>query len=374
MRIPLKKLEETPIEAARRIALSGYYLAHKYSAIIPGVDITGGVATDAKGRAPHGVPISNFMNAQYYGEISVGTPPQKFSVVFDTGSSNLWVPSAKCTAIACFLHRKYDSNKSSSFVKNETKFEIHYGSGSMEGFVSQDTLNVAGIEVEKQQFAEATSLPGLAFVFGAFDGIFGLGYDNISVNKIVPPFYHMKNRQLLDKNLFSFYITDNNSGKESELVFGGINETRYKGELTYVPLKRKGYWEVALEGIKLGDEDVEFDNMGAAIDTGTSLIAVPSDIAELINAQIGAKKNWLGQYMVDCSKIGSLPDFSFKFGGKYYMLTSKDYILRVQTLCVSSFIAMDIPAPTGPLWIVGDAFLRKFYTVYDLDKNAVGFA
>ncbi|KAI8868094.1 aspartic endopeptidase Pep2, partial [Ramicandelaber brevisporus] len=215
----------------------------------------------------------------------------------------------------------------------------------------------------------------LAFLFGRFDGIFGLGYDNISVNKIVPPFYHMKNRQLLDKNLFSFYITDTNSGKEGELVFGGIDETRYKGELTYVPLKRKGYWEVALEGIKLGDEDVEFDNMGAAIDTGTSLIAAPSDIAELINAQLGATKDPLsGQYTVDCSKIGSLPDLSFKFGGKYYTLTGKDYILQVQSSCISSIMAMDIPAPAGPLWIVGDAFLRKFYTVYDLDKNAVGFA
>ncbi|KKK23865.1 hypothetical protein AOCH_005413 [Aspergillus ochraceoroseus] len=304
----------------------------------------------------HDVLVDNFMNAQYFSEIELGTPPQKFKVVLDTGSSNLWVPSSECGSIACYLHNKFDSSSSSTFKKNGSEFAIQYGSGSLSGFVSQDTLKIGDLKVKGQDFAEATSEPGLAFAFGRFDGILGLGFDTISVNKIVPPFYQMINQGLLDEPVFAFYLGDaNQEGDSSVATFGG-------------------YWEVDLDAITLGDDVAELENTGVILDTGTSLIALPSNLAEMINAQIGAKKGFSGQYSIDCAKRDSLPDITFTLAGHNFTISAFDYTLEVQGSCISAFMGMDFPEPVGPLAILGDAFLRKWYSVYDLGNSAIGLA
>jgi saccharopepsin len=226
--------------------------------------------------------MENFLNAQYFSEIEVGTPPQNFKVVLDTGSSNLWVPSSECGSIACYLHSKYDHSASSTYKKNGSEFSIQYGSGSLSGYVSQDTVKIGDLKIKDQLFAEATSEPGLAFAFGRFDGILGLGYDTISVNKIPPPFYEMINQGLLDEEVFAFYLSDTANGDESEAIFGGIDKSHYTGDITYIPLRRKAYWEVDLDAITFGDATAEIDNTGVILDTGTSLIALPSTMAELL--------------------------------------------------------------------------------------------
>ncbi|KAL3477550.1 aspartic peptidase domain-containing protein [Aspergillus californicus] len=323
----------------------------------------------------HDVLVDNFMNAQYFSEIQLGTPPQTFKVVLDTGSSNLWVPSSECGSIACYLHEKFDSSSSSSFKRNGSEFAIKYGSGSLSGFVSQDTLQIGDLKIKDQLFAEATSEPGLAFAFGRFDGILGLGFDTISVNKIVPPFYKMIEQGLLDDPVFAFYLGDaNKEGDSSEATFGGIDEDHYTGELIKIPLRRKAYWEVDLDAIALGDEVADLEDTGVILDTGTSLIALPSQLAEMINAQIGAQKGFTGQYSVDCNTRDSLPDLTFTLSGHNFTIGPYDYTLEVQGSCISAFMGMDFPEPVGPLAILGDAFLRKWYSVYDLGDGAVGLA
>ena len=341
----------------------------------------------------HPVPVSNFLNAQCehfsillvsvcgsnesldFSEIAIGTPAQSFKVVLDTGSSNLWVPSKDCGSIACYLHTTYDSSSSSTYKKNGSEFEIRYGSGSLSGYVSRDTVQIGDIKIKSQDFAEATSEPGLAFAFGRFDGIMGLGYDTISVNKIVPPFYNMIDQGLIDEPLFAFYLGDTNKdGDESEATFGGINTDHFTGKLTKIPLRRKAYWEVDLDSISYGDESADLDDTGVILDTGTSLIALPSTLAELLNKEIGAKKGFNGQYSIDCSARDNLKDITFTLTGHNFTISPYDYILEVQGSCISSFFGLDIPAPAGPLAILGDAFLRRWYSVYDLGTNSVGLA
>ncbi|KAI8925327.1 aspartic peptidase domain-containing protein [Entophlyctis helioformis] len=318
---------------------------------------------------------------QYYGEIQLGTPGQTFSVIFDTGSANLWVPSTRCSSIACWLHRRYDAGKSSSHVENGTEFAIQYGTGSLEGVISQDTLSLGDLEIPGQGFGESTKEPGLTFAVGKFDGIFGLAYANIAVQRVVPPFYSMVQQGLLDQPLFGVWMGRAADGGEGgEIVFGAINHDHFTGPVTWAPVIRKAYWEVAMESVTLGGKTLNFKSKSAAIDTGTSLFGIPVEEADAINKAIGGKKNWAGQYIVDCNKVPTLPELSLGFGGRTFTLKGADYVLQVgnsfggNTQCISGFIGIDIPPPAGPLWIVGDVFLRKFYTIYDLGNNRVGFA
>ncbi|RRT48416.1 hypothetical protein B296_00050846 [Ensete ventricosum] len=129
IRIGLRKkpLAENGRIAARLLDKEGKDLmARRYG-------LRGGVGSH--GEDEDIVSLKNYLNAQYFGEIGIGTPAQKFTVIFDTGSSNLWIPSSKCIL---------------------------------------------------SDFIEATSEPSITFLVAKFDGILGLGFQEISVGDAVP--------------------------------------------------------------------------------------------------------------------------------------------------------------------------------------------
>ena len=206
-------------------------------------------------------------------------------------------------------------------------------------------MTIGDLKIKDQLFAEATEEPGLAFAFGRFDGILGLGYDTISVNGIIPPFYEMINQDLLDEPVFAFYLgeagdAEGEGGAQSEAIFGGIDKNHYTGKLIEIPLRRKAYWEVDFDSISFGDSTAELDDTGVILDTGTSLIALPSTLAELLNKEMGAKKGYNGQYTIDCEKRATLPDATFNLAGYNFSISAYDYILEVQGSCISSFFGM----------------------------------
>lgn len=329
-------------------------------------------------------PLNDYMNAQYYGDIVMGTPGQKFKVLFDTGSSNVWVPCKGCpiTDVACLLHNKFDCKKSSTCKETSDPFQIQYGSGSMKGHVDYDRVcfdDQSKLCCDKQGFACATSEPGLAFVAAKFDGIFGLGYDQISVNKLQTPFTCvMSDKTKCPEPVFGFYLNrDPNTQPGGEMTVCGTDKSHYEGDITYVPVSKEGYWQFKGDAMTIGTTSIT-TNFNAIADTGTSLMAGPTDAVKKIQQAIGATPVINGEYMVNCAKIPTMPDLKITIAGKDFTLTATDYILKVsqlgQTVCISGFMGIDIPPPFGPLWILGDTFIGKYYTVFDRGQNRVGFA
>jgi hypothetical protein len=318
------------------------------------------------------VTINDFQNAQYYGDLTVGSPPQKFSVIFDTGSSNLWLPTTNCTT--CGSHPKYDHSKSSTYKPNGTVFNIMYGSGPVSGFMSKEQVNVGSLKVTDQDFAEIDNAKGLglAYSVGKFDGIMGLGWPSISVNGVDTVFENMVLQKAVDQPVFSFYLGDSKPG---ELLIGGIDKTHYTGELTYIPLTSETYWETKLDSITTGGSSITTATK-VIVDSGTSILAGPSADVKALAAKVGAKPFFLNpkEYTISCSKISTLPDIEVTMSGQKFTLSGKDYVINSGLICLFGFTGIDVPAPHGPLWIMGDVFMRKYYTVFDWGQKRLGIA
>merc|ERR1711962_125590 len=172
----------------------------------------------------------------------------------------------------------------------------------------------------------------------------------------------MVDQGVVDSAVFSFWLNrDPDAELGGELILGGTDPRFYEGEITYVPVDKEGYWQVTMDGMESGGNSVGCSGGCTAI-----------------NKMIGAVEliPGTGQYQVICSEVPTLPGISMVLGGKKYILKGEDYVLKVtqlgQTQCISGFMGMDLPM--GPWWILGDVFIGKFYSVFDMENSQVGFA
>jgi hypothetical protein len=317
------------------------------------------------------VIIHDFMGVDFYGPASIGTPEQQFQVVYDSGSSNLWVPSSKC-GLSCLLHKRY-SESSSTYVANNSNFSIMYGSGPVAGFMSQDTVTVGNVQVTGQLFAEITEASGLglAYAEAPWDGILGLAWPTISVNNVPPVFFNMLAQHPTMKPEFAFYLQDSTSAN-GQLDFGGSNPAHYTGTLVDVPLTSETYWRAEFNSVKLGSQKITGAGSFVA-DSGTSMLTAPTVFVTEIAKMIGATELLPGRYTVSCN--ATLPDLTLTINGHPFVLSGSDYIVNDENIeCILGIMAMDMPAPIGPLWIFGDVFMRKVYTVFNVAEKKLSMA
>ncbi|TNN47321.1 Cathepsin E [Liparis tanakae] len=301
--------------------------------------------------------IYNFMDSQYYGEISLGSPEQNFSVVFDTGSSDLWVPHDGRT------------------------FGIHYGSGHLLGIMARETLKIESLTVLNQEFGESVYEPGSVFVRSKFDGVLGLGYPSLAEILGNPVFDNMIAQKVVEEPIFSFFLSrrTDGGGPEGELLLGGKNEEMYQGPINWLPVTAKGYWQIKMDSVAVqGAVTLCPCGCQAVVDTGTSLITGPTDDIMRLHELIGATPTNMGEFLIDCTRTSSLPHVTFVLGGREFTLTAEQYVrkeaLGDQEFCLSGFQAADIVSSEGPMWVLGDVFLTEFYSIFDRGQNRVGFA
>lgn len=172
----------------------------------------------------------------------------------------------------------------------------------------------------------------------------------------------------VEKPVFAFYLGDNADG---ELTFGGYDASKFEGELTWIPLMEASYWRIALDKVQIGSFSTTATD--AIVDSGTSLITGPTQVIRQIAQEIGATPTITGQYTIDCNLLDTLPDMSWTIDGNDYVVPGKNLVLQASGMCIFAMMGMDFPAP-GPQWILGDVFMRKYYTVFDYEKERIGLA
>ncbi|KAG0036132.1 1,3-beta-glucanosyltransferase [Podila clonocystis] len=329
-------------------------------------------------------------NVEYYGIVGIGTPPQHFKLDMDTGSSDLWIPSMKCTHSKCAMHSRFDPSMSSTVTELKTPWKIAYGDGStVSGHLAIDRLEFSEIVVPSQLIGLADK-ESLSFLDDVVDGVFGLGFPSLSAlvlddrdaaqakvqgggpisNTVLES---ILNHELIPAPVFGVWLgggeghgSDANGG-DGEVVFGSIDSSRFEGEITFLPITHPKFWQVPVEGLQLDGEDLNVQG-DAIIDTGTTLLVFPMAQAKRINKAIGAMSDpWQG-YILPCdsNKEGTL---DFVMGGRTFEVRKRD-LVREKVKGRKGWCYSAVTSTPGDVMIFGDVFIRNNYCVFDVGHSA----
>jgi cathepsin D len=310
----------------------------------------------------------------WQGTISVGTPAVEYTVDFDTGSSDLFLPAKDCDA-TCAGHTPYDSAASSTSKALSKSFSLQYGDGStVSGKQFTDVVEIAGLTATGQTLGAATKY-STGFGSSQFpaDGLMGMGFQSISEYNAPPVFQSLVAAGQTSDPVFAMKLTANGS----ELTLGGLAQELFTGEVTYTPVTQEGYWQINFDALNVKGKPV-VSQTSAIVDSGTTLVigdtqSVDAFYAQIPGAQSASQTIGDGFYTLPCS--ATIPEVSFTIAGKDFPMTDSLNFGPIQegsTECVGSIIA---DANIGSqFWILGDAFMTNYYTVFDLGNSQVGFA
>lgn len=339
---------------------------------------------------PHGeqvtLPLED-MSSEYTGVIGVGTsasggPQFEARVFFDTGSTNLWVQSVLCKAFPCDAARSaYDPERSTTaeeYLESPAReLDIMFGTGEIRGPLHVDTYHVGPMQVDHQPFGMIREMSGEVFASFPFEGILGLAFPSLSFAHIEPFFERVIKNKLLRQNEFAFYLNVD-SNRPSALLWGGVDKDLYEGDIVMFPVVKPHYWALELVDFRIGNRSLLGKKPTYLIvDTGTTYFTAPESIYGAIMDSFPeapcshVEKTYLPLTYV--LRSGPSSTWDLKVSQETYMVGDD------ADNCMPAFMRLDIKKEFGPAMILGEVFMRHFFTVFsrgsgDLNEAKVGFA
>jgi len=325
----------------------------------------------------------------YTVDVSLGTPPQNFTVCFDTGSANLWVADSSCDPGICLQHPQpgytrhfFDKSKSTTVHTNTTSIELDYGDGSVGGYTANDVLSFGGLTFPTQTFGLATYM-NRSEATDPQDGILGAAWPANAANNITPPINNIISQ--LDQPIFTVWMDrriDLKAGSSDGLItYGAEDLTNCKGPFVYVPNDNSvGSWMVYIDGFSYkSTKSVPYPRR-VVLDTGVTSLVVSDTLFNAVVVGSDAEYDAVDDvYLVSCNVTG-LSSIELMINGSSYNIAPSAYVIdvgRADGLCVLSVDSGGADDPNNPdamVWAFGDSFMRSFCVVYDFGKNRVGFA
>lgn len=280
-------------------------------------------------------PLIDDSNINWIGEIQAGTPLQSFTMDFDTGSADLFLPGTSCRS-ACGGQERYNPSASSSSQPLGTTFQVTYGDGSRAaGNVYKDTISLAGFKATAQTFGVATNATG--FSQEKYDGLMGMSFKSLSHFAADPVFDTLVSQGAVPESVFAFKLASSGS----ELRVGGVNSALYKGSFTYTPVTEKAYWQINGDGMGVNGKTF-VKKFSAIVDSGTSLILGNSSQVKQLYAATNATEVDKGVYALPCN---AMPHVSITLGGKTIPLSAESFNLgpvdSSRNTCIGAIQASD---------------------------------
>ncbi|KAH8680609.1 aspartic peptidase domain-containing protein [Xylariales sp. PMI_506] len=343
------------------------------------------------------VPVTDWFNRtdnQWYSTVLVGTPPQKQTVLWDTGSPILLLPGSTCTT--CGTKTLFDSSKSTTFKDTPgTRRSEEFSTGAdsipftipegVSGIEVEDTISIGGLSVAGQQFLLCDKYAAVLDVM-PIDGIMGMSSPSGGAEQSW--YWALYAAGKLASPVFSFY-TPPGEITGGEITLGGIDSTKYTGELAYTTFSSE------LGGFTLAQSSLEINGVAfaslkakgsAILDTGTAFIQTPSyAVAKQLYAQISPKFIQIdpaGAWGVPCEEMETLaPNITFVLGptGSSQKLTipSKWFNLGEYPTKPGFFYCQGLfNNPLEPFgeWLIGSPLLKQYYTAWDAVNKRIGWA